>query len=154
MTRTTPGKSGNPSQKSEARVSSPSLSTSPGTGGQVGSSSTAEPTSAPAGRIVVTSFGIFAAHVFWLLLGPATLTVLLIGIFLAHSGSFTIRDAAVGLVVAGMLVCRWIDQRSGQSTTSTGETATGEDFRRYMLRVPLAALGIWGVVKLLGSLLG
>jgi hypothetical protein len=107
-----------------------------------------------AGRAVVTSFVAVGAHVFWIFAGPVVLVLLLINIVLRRSGSLSTSDAVYFLVAAAVFACRWIDQRTGQATTSTGELATWTDFRRYATRLPPVAIGTWIVVKLVSGWLG
>jgi hypothetical protein len=82
------------------------------------------------------------------------MVLLLIGIALRRTADFSTADAAYFLVAAAVLACRWMDQRTGQATTGTGELATWADFRQYAIRFPPMALGIWIVVKLMAGLLG
>lgn len=107
-----------------------------------------------AGPAVVTSFVAAGTHLFWIFVGPVVSVLLLISIALRQSGSFSTSDAAYFLVAGAVFACRWIDQRTDQATTSTGELATWADFRRYAIRLPPIAIGTWIVVKLMAGFLG
>jgi hypothetical protein len=117
-------------------------------------SSTSDCQRATEGRTVVTSFVAVGAHLFWIFAGPAVLALLLIAIALRRTAEFSAVDIAYFLVAGAVLACRWIDQRTGQATTGTGELATWADFRRYAVRLPPASLGIWILVKLVAGFLG
>jgi hypothetical protein len=106
------------------------------------------------GRTVVTSFVAVGAHLFWIFAGPVVLALLLIAIALRRTAEFSTLDIAYFLVAGAVLACRWIDQRTGQAITGTGEVATWADFRRYAIRLPPVSLGTWILVKLLAGFLG
>ena len=56
------------------------------------------------------------------------------------------------VVVAAMVFGRWVEQRSGQGVTMSGELSTWEDFRRYAILVlPLLAIALWIVANVLGN---
>ena len=114
--------------------------------------SPAAPTSpaAPNGP-VVTSFTILAAHFTWFLLGPLLLLVILMSIVRTGTGWLTALDVAFLVVVAAMILGRWVDQRSGQGTTMTGEPLRWEDFRRYAILLPPLAVGLWILANVLGN---
>ena len=106
---------------------------------------------APANRVPITKFSVLAVHVAWMLIGPFVLLVTLVNIVRLGTGWLTILDAVYFIVVVGMILCRWIDQRSGQATTSTGETATWADFRRYAMLLPPLAIGAWILANAIGN---
>jgi hypothetical protein len=105
------------------------------------------PTSAP----VITGFGVLFAHVTWFFAGPLALLLTLFSIVNAGSGWATALDAVFFVVVGLMVWCRWFDQRSGQSTTGTGEPSTWADCRRYMLWMPVVAGVAWIIANVIGN---
>jgi hypothetical protein len=76
---------------------------------------------------------------------------MLLNVVRTGSGWLTAFGATYFLVVAVMLLGRWVDQRSGQGTTTTGEPSTWEDFRRYALLLPPLALGAWILANVVGN---
>lgn len=104
-------------------------------------------------RPVMTSFAALGAHLFWIFIGPAVMALLLISIVLRRTVDVSTVDIAYVLVASAVLACRWIDQRTGQATTGTGERSTWTDFRRYAIRLPPTAIGIWGGAKLMAFFL-
>ncbi len=101
--------------------------------------------------VVITSVKVLVAHVTWFFAGPFILFLILINIVRLGTGWLTALDAAFFVVVAAMLLGRWIDQRSGQGTTTTGEPSTWDDFRRYALLMPPVATGAWILANALGN---
>ena len=102
-------------------------------------------------RVVISSAKVLVAHVTWFIAGPFILFLILINIVRLGSGWLTPRDAAFFVVVAAMLLGRWIDQGSGQGTTTTGEPSTWDDFRRYALLMPPVATGAWILANAMGN---
>jgi len=156
MKRTVRGRTGaNAPKINSSVVAESALATPPSNDGVAPlPSSTMDEQKATAGRTVVTSFVAVGAHLFWIFADPMVLGLLLISIALRRTADFSMADAAYFLVAAAVLACRWIDQRTGQATTGTGELATWAHFRQYAIRFPPLALGIWIVVKLMAGLLG
>ena len=100
---------------------------------------------------LVTSFGVLFAHVAWFFLGPLVLLMILFGIVNIGSGWATLLDAAFFLLVGIIICCRWIDQRSGQGTTGSGEPSNWDDFRRYALLAPVVAGVAWIAANVFGN---
>ena len=105
----------------------------------------------PKEPIVVTSLAVLGPHLFWVVLGPLVLLLLLWGIAASGSGWVTVLDIAFFVVVALIILGRWLDQRSGQGTNSAGEQSTWRDFRRYARSLPIVAASAWIVANLLGN---
>jgi len=91
------------------------------------------------------------ARLFWTLLGPMLLFGTIIHNAVSPRGWLSVWDAAVGLVVAAMLACRWREQRSGAATTAYGELSTPEHFRRYVVALIVVAGLAWFLANLLGN---
>ena len=75
----------------------------------------------------------------------------LLSIVRAGTGWATVLDFVFFVVVAAMVFARWVEQRSGQGATMSGEPSTWEDFRRYAIRLPLLAIALWIVANVLGN---
>lgn len=116
-------------------------------------SQTVEEQATTSGRPVMTSFAALGAHLAWIFIGPAVMALLLISIALRRTVDISAVDIAYALVASAVFACRWIDQRTGQATTGTGERSTWADFRRYAIRLPPTAIGIWGGAKLMAFFL-
>ncbi len=105
----------------------------------------------PQEPVAVTSIAVLGTHIFWMALGPLLLLFALWGIVSSGSGWATVLDI-VFFVVAGLMICsRWLDQRSGQGTTSAGDRSTWKDFRRYAWSLSIAAVSAWIAANLLGN---
>ncbi|MBA4016907.1 MAG: hypothetical protein C0483_06955 [Pirellula sp.] len=90
------------------------------------------------------------ARMFWLLIGPAIL--ILLGISIAHRGAgwFLPHDIAYLTILALILLARWYEFRENP-VTSTGEVATPDDLRKFLLGAVLLGLGLLCVLKLMGA---
>ena len=103
------------------------------------------------GDRAISSLGVLFATVFRALLGPMLLALTAMGILNSGSGWFTKLDAIFAGLLALMVACRWVEQRSGSATTAKGERSTMQDFRRYVRSVLLIATLIWVAANLLGN---
>lgn len=99
----------------------------------------------------ISSLWVLGARLTWAGLGPMTWLLITVGIVLTGTGWLTGLDAFYWIAVGLMLLGRWVDHRSGASTTLTGEPATDEHFRRYATGLPLIAVAVWIVANLLGN---
>jgi hypothetical protein len=89
------------------------------------------------------------ARLLWIFVGPAVLFLLLIGVATRGGRELGALDLACLLVTLGMLAARGYEFRQGTAQTSTGEPATADDWRRYLIQTPLTILVIWGLAKLI-----
>lgn len=99
----------------------------------------------------MTSPAVLFGRLFWMLAGPMFLLVFACYIALEGAGWFTILDLAYFAVLGGMLLGRWLEFRSGEAMTGTGEPATPAHLRRYLVTTSLAGLGLWLFVKAISS---
>ena len=119
--------------------------------GSESGSSTAPPGPVTSRGPTVSSVPILVAHCTWYLLGPLFLFLILLAIVRAGTGWATALDFVFFIGVAVAVFCRWVEQRSGQAVTMSGEPSTWEDFRRYAIRFPLLAVALWIVANVLGN---
>lgn len=99
----------------------------------------------------MTSSVAFFGRLFWMIVGPMFLMVLALNIAQRATGWFTPIDLAYIVVLAGMLLGRWLEFRSGDAMTGSGEPATLADLRRYLATATLAGLGLWVLANLAGN---
>jgi hypothetical protein len=135
--KTPPGRDADMPKESAARLAS--------------GSPTVHTSSAAPNAPVVTSFSIMVAHFTWFLLGPLILLLTFMSIVRAATGWLTALDLVFFVVVAAMVFGRWVEQRSGQGVTMSGEPSTWEDFRRYATWLPVLATALWIVANVLGN---
>lgn len=137
-----------------ARAPETAASPDPGTAAPgADSGADAPPAASPArpAEPALSTIPMLLAHFVWYLLGPLFLFLTLLGIVRAGSGWATLLDVVVVLVVGAMIYCRWLEQRSGQGMTTTGEPSTWEDFRRYSIGLSLLVAVLWIVANVLGN---
>ena len=99
----------------------------------------------------INSLSVLGARLTWTFFGPTALLFTTYGIIANRTGWLTGLDAFFGIVVGLMLLGRWVDHRSGSSTTLTGEPATDVQFRRYMTTLTPLGAGLWIVANALGN---
>ncbi len=107
------------------------------------------PTQAPE----ITSIWVFLARLFWVILGPMTLLLVLLGLILNKPEAVGGLDAFYAIVVLLMLGGRWIEQRSAAPKTASGELSTPESFRRYIYILIPVAIVAWVAARVAVRLL-
>lgn len=96
----------------------------------------------------ITSLSVLGARLTWAALGPLVLLVMAGAVFSKAHSWFSALDVAYGVVVALMILARWVEQRSGSATTLTGEPATSRHFARYVAVLLPLAIVVWVVAHL------
>ena len=81
----------------------------------------------------ITSLSVLAARMMWLLVGPIGLGLTAMIIVSRKGGWFTRLDALFGILLCLAVLGRWWEQRSGETTTASGEPSTYADCMRYIL---------------------
>ncbi len=109
------------------------------------------PESMPPAPGEISSFAVLGARLTWVVVGPLALLGITYGIVARGGGWLTALDAAFGIVVALMLLGRWVEQRSGAATTVTGERATPDQFKRYCVRLTVFAAVVWTAANIAGN---
>lgn len=84
----------------------------------------------------------------WILIGPPALIIAAFGIVSTGRSWFTGLDLAFFVILAAMLLGRWLEFRSGVPQTATGKPATPQDFQRYLVATCLAGIALWAVANL------
>ena len=102
-------------------------------------------------RPVVTQMTPLVARLLWFFFGPMVLMITLWGILYQGSGWITVLDAVYLAAVLVMIGARWVEQRSGQAMTTTGQRATWADFRRYATLLVPIAVGAWIAANAIGN---
>ena len=99
----------------------------------------------------ITSFSILLARLTWFLIGPLALLLLAVGIVQLGSGWLMAVDIAYFVVLGTMLVARWVEYRSGQGETASGEPMTAADLRGYLIGATALGLAVWVAANLVGN---
>ncbi len=99
----------------------------------------------------ITSISVILARIMWTLLGPAGMGLAALIIVNRGNGWLTPLDAFYGVVVSLMLAGRYVELRSGQGITVTGEPATIRHFKRYAVVLVLTAALVWALANLIGN---
>ena len=97
-----------------------------------------------------TSFSMTIARIFWMMIGPLALILLAFKIVQTGTGWLTPIDLSFFGVLAAVIVCRWLEFRGGDPRTSTGEPATPDDLRRFVVTATLGGVGVWALANVLG----
>ena len=99
----------------------------------------------------VTSIPGCFIRLFWMFGGIIILAFLSISIF--KHRSLSIFDLGFWLVVAGLVLLRFVDIRYLHGQTAEGKPATMDDWRRYSLWLMAIALGGWLILHAIGLLM-
>lgn len=91
------------------------------------------------------------ARVFWFMLGPGILFLCVVNIVMSSSGWLTAVDIVFALVVAGMLLARWLEFRAGNPRRSDGQPAQPGDLPKYVIGTTATALVVWIAANLAGN---
>ena len=95
--------------------------------------------------------GTLLCRLIWIFIGPLSLGVIVYQTVSQKDGWLAPRDIVFAASLALMIGARWFEVRSGAGETATGEPATIEHFKRYvMILLPLAAV-LWIAAKVLGT---
>jgi hypothetical protein len=90
-------------------------------------------------------------RIFWMMVGPMLLAILAVSIVSIGNGWFTAADFGFLGVLGLLITARWLEFHAGSPQTSTGEPATPDHLRRYVLGALLIGVGIWVAANLLGN---
>jgi hypothetical protein len=99
----------------------------------------------------ITSLRILCARLAWILVGPIALVFLTFAIVKMGGGWLVAADIAFFCVLAAMLLGRWIEYRSGQGETASGEPMMQSDLRRYLLATSAVGLAVWVAANLVAN---
>lgn len=99
-----------------------------------------------------TSIGVVLSRIFWMLFGPLFLVLLLFLSSERGGGWLTPTDVVYFVVLAGLVVARWIEFRGGDPRTSTGDPATIDQLRKYAIVTILVGVMAWIAVKMLSGI--
>jgi hypothetical protein len=91
------------------------------------------------------------ARGFWTTIGPLLLLTLLAIILTTGRGWLTAVDVIFFLALGGLLAARVIEHRGGDPQTATGQPATQDDLRFYLMVTPLAGLIAWVLANAIGN---
>jgi hypothetical protein len=92
-----------------------------------------------------TSIAQIFARIIWMVVGPATLALLLFSITSQGRGWLAPVSLAFPAVLILVIIARWLDP-----LTSDGEPSTPAHLRQYVVRTLGLGLGAWVVANLLG----
>jgi hypothetical protein len=83
-------------------------------------------------------------------MGLGNIVLLILTVFIFQRRGFSALDLAYWLVIAGMILVRYIDITKLRGLTKDGEPATLGHWRRYALFLPLIVGGVWVLAHLVG----
>lgn len=95
-----------------------------------------------------TPVSMLIGHLAWLAVGPISLVGAAIAVLSRKGEWFTPFDLAFPLVIILMVGGRYLEQKTGHATTSTGEPSTWENFERYTKKAIPIVIVVWGLSKL------
>lgn len=90
-------------------------------------------------------------RLFWMMIGPLTLVLVLYHIVTSGTGSRVFAHTVYFVVLLGMILGKWLEFRGGNPQTAAGEPATPADLRRYVLAVLIGGPIVWVIANVAGS---
>lgn len=98
-----------------------------------------------------TCFSLALVRVFWMMVGPMALFLLLSGIVTNSNGWFTPADFGFLAVLGGIILARVMEFRGGNPQTASGEPATPAHLRRFIIVTLIVGLGVWVLANMIGN---
>ncbi len=93
-------------------------------------------------------------RIFWMMIGPALLLVSAAVIINSpRTGWHTGADIVFLVVLAGMILGRWLEHRGGDPRNAMGEPAAPGELGRYILVVFVAGATVWVLANLISNYL-
>ena len=92
------------------------------------------------------------ARLLWMMAGPIILALLAVAIAEQHGGWLALTSLAYLLILGVMMFARWFEFRVGYPMTATGEPATEEHLRRYVLITSIVGLAAWVLANVAGHI--
>lgn len=86
-----------------------------------------------------------------MMIGPSILFLLAIGIARDAGGWLTLKDIAFLVILGGVILGRYVEFRGGDPRTATGEPATRNQWRRYVVVTMTIGIGMYVVANLIGN---
>lgn len=90
-------------------------------------------------------------RVFSMMLGPAFLFILAVAIARDGGGWLTGKDVAFHVLLAALIAGRILEFRGKDPRTATGEPATAQDLRMFIVLTLLLAIAAWVFANLVGN---
>jgi hypothetical protein len=90
-------------------------------------------------------------RLFWMMLGPVILLLIIYFIVTSGTGWRTFADLFYFITLGGMILGKWLEFRGGDPRTSTGEPARPTDLRRYILMIITIGPIVWVLANLVGN---
>jgi hypothetical protein len=97
--------------------------------------------------------GATLCRLMWMFIGPLSLGIIGYRTVAQGDGWFALRDVGCTITLALMIGARWLELRSGTAETATGEPATIEHFKRYVVILLPVATVLWIATKVVGNYL-
>jgi hypothetical protein len=91
------------------------------------------------------------ARLYWAIFGPGFLIGSLALSVAGPKGWLTGRDLVPFLVLGAMILCRWMEQRTGKATTAYGDPSTPRDFHLWAVIVSVIAVVGWIIANIISN---
>ncbi len=92
----------------------------------------------------------FGVRMFWVMVGPGLLALMLLLMGMQKKVWFAAIDGVFVGVLCLMILARWIDFRFADPTLTTGEIATAAQIRNYSIGAVVLGIVSWLIATLLG----
>lgn len=98
-----------------------------------------------------TSLSTVLTRVFWTMVGPMALFLLLTGIVTNNNGWFTPADVGFLAVLIGLILARVVEFQGGNPRTASGDPATPAHLRKYIIATLIFGLCVWVVANMIAN---
>ena len=85
------------------------------------------------------------ARLYWMLVGNMTLFILTVFIVMNKGKQFNAVDVVFGIIVASLLLTRYIDIKFLGGFTTTDKPASMADWRKYAIFLLIGSMVVWGL---------
>ncbi|MFA5251696.1 MAG: hypothetical protein WC454_03820 [Phycisphaerae bacterium] len=85
------------------------------------------------------------ARLYWMLFGNMTLFILTIVLLMNHGKMFNAADVAFGIIVASLVLTRYMDIKLLGGFTVTDKPASMADWRKYTTFLLIGSAALWGL---------
>lgn len=99
------------------------------------------------------TLGQIVSRLYWMMIGPFVLVLLAFLIVKTGDGWLTRYDVAYLGMLAGLILARWLEFRSGNPRTAEGTPATPKDLRKYAIGAVAFGMLAWVIANILGNYL-
>ncbi len=86
-----------------------------------------------------------------MMIGPIILAGMAWWVVRTGNGWLTAADAGFLIILAAIILARWLEFQGGHAQTADGQPATRSHWQRFLLGATTIGLSVWAVANILGN---